>query len=137
MNFKILPMKLATIIALSAVLLVACDDTRIRVSADNGPRYHSGHGGYATHTPHNHQVAYNSALGLYVVQGLLNTYWNGNNYYRYNNHGWQRSGDYRRWNNVGLTVVPRQLHKRHYRHGRHRDGRRNGRRNPRRIITHY
>ena len=134
MNIKKLPLKIATIIALSATLLAACDDTRIRVSADSGPRYHSGHGSYVTHTPHNHQVSYDEALGMYIVQGLLNTYWNGSNYYRYHDHGWQSSRDYRRWNNVGITYIPQKLHKRHYRHGRRN---KHNRRNPRRIVTYY
>lgn len=137
MNIKKLPLKVVVISALSATLLAACDDTRIRVSADTGLRHHSGHGGYLTHTPHNHRVSYDSALGMYVVLGLLNTYWNGSNYYRYHNHGWQRSGDYRRWSSVGITVVPSKLHRRHYRPGRPWKGRRHGRRNRGRIITHY
>ena len=125
MNIKKLPLKIAAIIALSSMFLAACDDTRVRISADSGPRYHSGHGTYVSYTPHKHRVSYDSALGMYVVLGLLNTYWNGSNYYRYHNHGWQRSSDYRRWNNVGVTYVPRKLHKRHYRPGRHKNGRRN------------
>lgn len=131
MNVKKLPSKISIIIALSTTLLAACDDTRIRVSADSGPRYHAGHG--VSHTPHNHRVSYDSALGMYVVMGLLNTYWNGSNYYRYHGHGWQRSSDYRRWNNVGITYVPSRLHKRHKHKGRHR----NGRRHKRRITTYY
>jgi hypothetical protein len=124
MNKKILPLKITAVIALSATLLVACDDTRVRISADNGPRHHSGHGSYATHTPHNHRVSYDSAIGMYVVLGLLNTYWNGSNYYRYNNTGWQRSNDYRLWNNVGITYVPNNLHKRHSHPRRHNKNRR-------------
>jgi len=124
MGMTKLPLKIAAIIALSSTLLAACDDARVRVSADTGPRYHSGHGGYASHTPHNHRVSYSPDLGLYVVAGLLNTYWNGSNYYRYHNHGWQRSSDYRRWNNVGVTYIPSKLHRRHYRPGRGKNGRR-------------
>lgn len=130
MSIRILPLKIAAVIALSSMLLAACDDTRIRIAADSGPRHN---GGYATHTPHNHRVSYDAALGMYIVQGLLNTYWNGSNYYRYNNHGWQRSGDYRRWNNVGRTYVPSKLHGRHYRKAR----RQNGRRNRGRFTNHY
>ena len=126
MDITKLPLKIVAIIVLSSTFLAACDDARVRISADTGPRYHSGHGGgYARHTPHNHRVSYNSDLGVYVVAGLLNTYWNGSNYYRYRNHGWQRSSDYRRWNSVGVSYIPRKLHKRHYRPGRHKNGRRN------------
>ena len=133
MNIKKLPLKIAAVIALSATMLVACDDARVRISADSGPRYHSGHGGYATHTPHNHRVSYDSALGMYVVMGLLNTYWNGSSYYRYNNQGWQSSRDHRRWNNVGVTYVPGKLHRKHRRPGR----RNNSRRNRGRHSSHY
>lgn len=128
MDLKQLPLKVAAVIALSVTLLTACDDTRIRVSADTGG-HHSGHG-YVSHTPHNHRVSYDEALGMYVVLGLLNTYWNGSDYYRYHDHGWQRSRDYRRWNRVGLTYIPQRLHKRHY-----KKPRRN--RNKRRIVTYY
>ena len=130
MNIKILPMKVAAIIALSATFLVACDDTRVRISADTGPRHHSG---YATHTPHNHRVSYDAALGMYVVMGLLNTYWNGSNYFRLHNNSWQRSSDYRRWNNVGVTYVPSKLHRKYFRPGKRKD--RRGNRG--RIVTHY
>ena len=127
MNLKVLPLKIAAVIVASSTLLVACDDTRVRVSADSGPRHSGhghGHGRYHTHTPHNHRVTYNSGLGLYVVHGLANTYWNGSNYYRFHNHGWQLSSDYRRWNGVGLTYIPRSLHKRHRHTRRHRNNNR-------------
>ena len=133
MNKKILPLRIAAVFALAATLLAACDDARVRVSADSGPRYHTGHGSYVTHTPHKHRVSYDSALGMYVVLGLLNTYWNGSNYYRYNNLGWQRSNDYRRWNNVGLTYIPRNLHKRHAQPRRYK----NNKRNRLRILNSY
>ena len=111
---KTMPLKWVASVVLTSSFLVACDDTRIRISHDGGPRHHASHGVTITHTPHNHQVSYDTALGMYVVLGLLNTYWNGTNYYRYHNHGWQTSADYRRWNNVGVRYVPARLYKRHY-----------------------
>ena len=101
------------IIALSSVFLVACDDTRVRVSASN--TYHVGGSHYLSHTPHNHRVRYDSALGLYALIGLSNVYWDNGNYYRYHNNGWQRSSDYRRWAGANQRNVPNRLYQRYYR----------------------
>ena len=129
MDIKRLPLRLVTIVALSSMLLMACDDARIRTSSNIGSGHNSGHGvSIVTHTPHNHRVSYDNVVGMYVVAGLLNTYWNGSNYYRYNNLGWQRSSDYRRWNNVRTTHVPGRLQRRHFRHGRRHNGGRHNRR---------
>lgn len=112
MNIKKLPVKMITIIALSSVFLAACDDTRVRVSASTA-NYHGG-GHYLSHTPHNHRVRYDTALGLYALIGLSNVYWDNGNYYRYNNNGWQRSRDYSRWNAVTVREVPNRLYTRYY-----------------------
>lgn len=113
MNIKKLPAKMIAIIALSSVFLVACDDTRVRVSASSN-NYHGGHH-YLSHTPHNHRVRYDSALGLYALIGLSNVYWDNGNYYRYHNNGWQYSRDYRRWSGANQRNVPSRLYKRYYR----------------------
>lgn len=113
MNIKKLPAKMIAIIALSSVFLVACDDTRVRVSASSN-NYHSGHH-YLSHTPHNHRVRYDSALGLYALIGLSNVYWDNGNYYRYHNNGWQYSRDYRRWSGANQRNVPSRLYKRYHR----------------------
>ena len=117
MNLKKLPFKAISAITLSGLFLVACDDTRVRISADSGHGY-SGprhHGGHLTRTPHNHRVSYDSALGMYIVLGLANTYWNNGSYYRYHGSAWQRSSDYRRWSRMQRSRVPSKLYKRHYR----------------------
>lgn len=113
MNIKKLPAKMIAIIALSSVFLVACDDTRVRVSASSN-NYHGG-GHYLSHTPHNHRVRYDSALGLYALIGLSNVYWDNGNYYRYHNNGWQYSRDYRRWSGANQRNVPSRLYKRYHR----------------------
>ena len=117
MKLKKLPLKAISAITLSGLFLVACDDTRVRISADgghgySGPRHHNG--GHITRTPHNHRVSYDSALGMYIVLGLTNTYWNNGNYYRYYGNAWQRSSDYRRWSRLQQNRVPSRLYKRHY-----------------------
>lgn len=81
MNTKILPLMIAAVIAVAAILLAACDNIRVISSTDSGPRS-TGYSDYASQTPHNHRVIYDSSLGMYVVLGLLSTYWNGSNYYR-------------------------------------------------------
>jgi len=116
MNLKKVPLKAISVIALSGIFLVACDDTRVRISADSGhgysgPRHHHGH---ITRTPHNHRVSFDSALGMYIVLGLANTYWNNGHYYRYHGNVWQRSSDYRRWRRMQRSHVPSILYKRHY-----------------------
>lgn len=89
MNIKKLPTKMIAMIALSSVFLVACDDTRVRVSASNN--YHVGGHHHLSHTPHNHRIRYDSALGLYALVGLSNVFWDNGRYYRYHNNGWQYS----------------------------------------------
>ena len=59
-------------------------------------------------------MSYDSALGMYIVLGLTNTYWNNGNYYRYYGNAWQRSSDYRRWSRLQQNRVPSRLYKRHY-----------------------
>lgn len=115
MDMKKLPIKAMSIITLSGLLLSACDDTRVRITADNGPRHYgpSHHGGYLTHTPHNHRVSFDATLGMYVVLGLMNTYWNNGHYYRLHDHGWQRSPDFRRWSRLNHRHVPPRLYTRH------------------------
>lgn len=113
-------------VTLTGLFLTACDDTRIRVSGDFGPGrhgHHAHHGGhYLTHTPHRHRVSFDTALGMYVVLGLANTYWSNGHYYRYNNHHWLRSSDYRRWSRLNNDRVPSRLYRKYYRpsHGRDR-----------------
>ena len=112
---KKLPLKILATVTLSGLFLTACDDTRVRVSADlGGPRIAGHHGGYLTHTPHRHRVSYNNALGMYVLLGLANTYYNNGNYYRYSNAGWQRSRDHRVWSILHSRSVPQRLFARHY-----------------------
>ena len=118
MNLKKVPLKAISVITLSGLLLVACDDTRVRISADtghgySGPRHH--HGGHITRTPHNHRVSFDTALGMYIVAGLANTYWNNGHYYRYHGNVWQRSSDYRRWSRMQHRHIPSKLYKRHHR----------------------
>ena len=140
MQTKKLPLKALSTIIISGLFLAACDDSRVRVSADLGsPRviHHGHHGGHLTHTPHRHRVSYDSALGMYIVLGLANTYYNNGFYYRYYNSGWQRSRDYRLWSVLGPTYVPKRLYARHYKKPRYtppkrqqnirRDDRRNDR----------
>lgn len=116
MNMKKLPLKAVMAITLSGLLLAACDDTRVRISSDShgysGPRHHGGH---ITRTPHNHRVSFDAALGMYIVLGLANTYWNNGHYYRYHGSNWQRSADYRRWSRMQHNHVPSKLYKRHRR----------------------
>jgi len=119
MNTKKLPLKVLATVALSGLFLTACDDSRVRVSANIGSHvgghgHHGHHGGYLTHTPHRHRVSYNSALGMYVVVGLLNTYYHNGHYYRYHKAGWHRSRDYRVWSVLGTRSVPKRLYARHY-----------------------
>lgn len=117
MKTKKLPLKILATVALSSLFLTACDDSRVRVGANisSGVGYHSGHhGGYLTHTPHNHRVSYNSALGLYTVIGLVNTYYSNGHYYRYKNRGWQRSRNYRSWSQLNTRSVPKRLYSRHH-----------------------
>ena len=120
MNTKKLPLKILATVTLSGLFLTACDDARVRVSADVGPRVVVGHhGGYLTHTPHRHRVSYNNDLGMYVVLGFVNTYYHNGNYYRYHRAGWQRSRDYRIWSVLNSRSVPSRLHARHYKRPRH------------------
>ena len=136
MNTKKLPLKVIATVALSGLFLTACDDSRVRVSANIGTHvggHHGHHGKYLTHTPHRHRVSYNSALGMYVVLGLLNTYYSNGHYYRYSNAGWHRSRDYRVWSVLSAHSVPKRLYSRHYkkssrsvRGGSHRGGPRRG-----------
>ena len=118
MNLKKMPLKAISIITLSGLFLVACDDTRVRISGGShgysGPSHHHG-GRHITRTPHNHRVSYDSALGMYIVLGLANTYWNNGHYYRYHSNAWQRSSDYRRWSRMQRSGIPAKLYSRHYR----------------------
>lgn len=115
MNLKKMPLKAISIITLSGLFLVACDDTRVRISGGShgysGPGHHNG--GHITRTPHNHRVSYDSALGMYIVLGLANTYWNNGHYYRYHSNAWQRSSDYRRWSRMQRNRIPAKLYSRH------------------------
>jgi hypothetical protein len=124
MNIKKLPLKILATVVLSSLFLTACDDSRVRVSANVGSHVGGHHGGYLTHTPHRHRVSYNSALGLYVVAGLANTYYDNGNYYRYYNSGWQRSRDYRVWSVLGNSYVPKRLYARHYKKPRYQQPKR-------------
>jgi len=119
MKTKKLPLKILATLVLSSLFLAACDDTRVRASADFGPSY-GHHHGYLTHTPHRHRVSYNSDLGLYVVLGLSNTYYSNGSYYRYYNSGWQRSRDYRVWSRLAGSGVPKRLYARHYKKPRYK-----------------
>ena len=139
MKTKKLPLKVLATLVLTSVFLAACDDTRVRASANFGPGYghHGHHGGYLTHTPHRHRVSYNSDLGLYVVLGLSNTYYSNGSYYRYYNSGWQRSRDYRIWSRLGNTGVPKRLYARHYKKPRYKQPpRKQIRQQPRRQQSH-
>lgn len=114
MNTKKLPLKILATVAVSSLFLTACDDSRVRVSANIGPGHHHGHHGkYLTHTPHRHRVSYNSALGLYTVIGFANTYYSNGHYYRYRNKGWHRSRDYRSWSRMNSRSVPQRLFSRY------------------------
>ena len=118
MNMKKLPLRAMMAVILSSFLLTACDDTRVRISSDSGGHGYSGprhHGGHITRTPHNHRVSFDAALGMYIVLGLANTYWNNGHYYRYHGNNWQRSSDYRRWRRMQRNRVPARLYKRHHR----------------------
>ena len=112
---KKLPLKILATVALSSLFLTACNSSHVRGGVSIGTGHH---GGYLTHTPYNHRLSYNSALGLYTVIGLSNTYYNNGHYYRYNGSHWHRSRDYRAWSILTTKAVPSRLYARHYKPAR-------------------
>ncbi len=120
MDIKKTPYRATLAVVLSGLLLAACDDTRVRISGETGPRLYSS-GGYFTYTPQRYRVSFDADLGMYVVLDLIDTYWNDGYYYRYRNHRWHRSPDCRRWSRLRRHHVPSHLYRRHYSPERHHD----------------
>lgn len=91
-----------------------------------GPPPHAPAHGYR-HKQKNHQMRYDSALGVYVLLDLIDHYYFDDRYYRYRGGDWQYAreleGD--RWRDADRRSIPEQLY-RQYSHNAERPGRGRG-----------
>lgn len=76
-----------------------------------GPPPHAPAHGYR-HKHKNHDMRYDSALGVYVLLDLLDYYYDGDRYYRYRDGDWQyaRELDNERWRKADRRSVPERLY---------------------------
>lgn len=114
-NFKSQEVKMRTLLirtmiaGLFVFLVVGCAELGVyqkKAGSGYGPPPHAPAHGYRQ-KHHGRDMVFNTGLGVYVVSGIADHYFQNNNYYRYRDGNWWISLDFGGpWVTIGESDIP-------------------------------